>query len=428
MRSHTFILISLIAVLSCPASAAPINTLPSSSPNSGSPSESQYKRGIEAVARGDYVAADRAFAAALDIDAKYAPAYLGRAEVALQRNEHETALKYLLEASKIAPRDASVHASLGHFYAVRHDYSKAESELSEAMRLDARLTSARMDLADLYATALRQPDRAVELYRQTIAQSPDHAGAHYALGSLLAESGKSAEAEKMFIEAGRLDSANPLPPSALARLELKQNRPDRAAEWIDRALKVDPNFLFAKLLHVDLQFARRNASQALSELDALSRQNPKNVEVQFKYATALHQLGKLPEAFNGYRKVTDLAPNDALAWNNLAALSLDLGKNSGDAVRWAEKAVALAPNEAQFRDTLGWARWKSGQKDGAISDLEIAIKRAPNDPGTLYHLGVMYAESNRKAEAIDAFSRALKSDPQFFASADAKIRLQQLTK
>jgi tetratricopeptide (TPR) repeat protein len=285
-----------------------------------------------------------------------------------------------------------------------------------------------MDLADIYATALKKPDRAIELYRQTIAQSPDHAGAHYALGSLLAENGKSDEAEKMLTEAGRLDSANPLPPTALARLALQQNRLEPAAEWIGSALKIDPNFLAAKMLHVDLLFAQRNLSQAMSELDALSLQNPKNAEVQFKYASALHQSGKLAEALNVYRKVTDIAPNNALAWNNLAAISLDLGRNPTDAVKYAEKAVALAPDEPQFRDTLGWARWKNGQKDKALNDLEAASKRAPNDPGILYHVGVLYAESNRKAEAIDAFSRALKINPQFFASADAKARLQQLGK
>ena len=200
-----------IAATSPFAHAVPISVLPEAAPSSGGPAAArEYGRGLEALTRNDLDAADRAFAAAVAADRRFVPGVLGRAEVAGRRNEIDRAGELLAEAARLAPADAHVQASLGRYYAVQRDYAKAEAALTLAYRADPQLMAARMDLADLYATALRKPEQAIALYRETIELVPQHAGAHYALGVVLADR-DSDESARMLAKSG---GARPDEPSA----------------------------------------------------------------------------------------------------------------------------------------------------------------------------------------------------------------------
>jgi len=54
-----------------------------------------------------------------------------------------------------------------------------------------------------------------------------------------------------------------------------------------------------------------------------------------------------------YKKVIQIDPKQAIAYNNLAALNLDRKQDLGHAESWAKKAVELSPEVADFHDTLG---------------------------------------------------------------------------
>jgi Flp pilus assembly protein TadD len=97
-----------------------------------------------------------------------------------------------------------------------------------------------------------------------------------------------------------------------------------------------------------------------------------------------------------------------------------------EAVEWSRRATSLDPREPQFRDTLGWALRNNGDQRAALGELVAARDLDGNDSGIWYHLGVVYAELKQDREAIDALTRALRLDPDFFAAADAQQRLQAL--
>jgi len=107
---------------------------------------------------------------------------------------------------------------------------------------------------------------------------------------------------------------------------------------------------------------------------------------------AAHALGEawlaltdLPRAGAVYAELVRGDDRDARAHNNLANVLLRQ-ENHAAALKHAERARALAPNQPQVNDTLGWVLVRQGQVDKGLRYLREAALRAPDDPEIRAHL------------------------------------------
>lgn len=89
------------------------------------------------------------------------------------------------------------------------------------------------------------------------------------------------------------------------------------------------------------------------------------------------------------------APGEAEAMNNLAYRAIERGDLTPEAISFAERAAAAAPDNPSILDTLGLLRYKQGRLDddaggvGAITLFRQALRLEPENPSltTLDHLG-----------------------------------------
>ena len=112
---------------------------------------------------------------------------------------------------------------------------------------------------------------------------------------------------------------------------------------------------------------------------------------------AAHALGEIwialndmPRARAVYQQMLSLDAQDARAHNNLATVLLQSGDAS--ALMHAEKARALAPNQPQVNDTLGWVLVRQGQTEKGLRYLREAVLRAPEDAQIQAHLATALAQ------------------------------------
>jgi serine/threonine protein kinase/TolB-like protein len=122
-------------------------------------------------------------------------------------------------------------------------------------------------------------------------------------------------------------------------------------------------------------------------------------------------------AIDAFRKAIELDPGYAAAYAGLAMADRSVGTFSDvaamrEAVESADKAVALAPDEADghvvrgdLRYTLGWD-WP-----GAQADLEKALSYDPGDSSVQRKYGQLLAYRGRLPEAIAVLKHATESDP-----------------
>jgi tetratricopeptide (TPR) repeat protein len=95
---------------------------------------------------------------------------------------------------------------------------------------------------------------------------------------------------------------------------------------------------------------------------------------QLAAAHALFEArGKATEAQKAFETIAAADPQNAEAQNFLAQLALRRD-DADQALAHAEKAAALAPNDADIQDTLGDAYGRSAQKAGLFSQLGLAKK------------------------------------------------------
>ena len=79
-----------------------------------------------------------------------------------------------------------------------------------------------------------------------------------------------------------------------------------------------------------------------------------------------------------------------------------------------------------FLDTLGWVRFKMGQREEALRLMKHAVAKSPDVATLNYHLGVAFYQSGKTAEARTYLSKALKSDEVFHGRQEAAQILSQV--
>jgi putative PEP-CTERM system TPR-repeat lipoprotein len=93
-------------------------------------------------------------------------------------------------------------------------------------------------------------------------------------------------------------------------------------------------------------------------------------------------------ATNEYKNILSVDADDTRSLNNLASI-LILQNDFAEALDYAEKAVALSPNNPVFLDTLGVIQFKLGLVSESIETLELAYELKPES----INISLNYAEA-----------------------------------
>ena len=72
------------------------------------------------------------------------------------------------------------------------------------------------------------------------------------------------------------------------------------------------------------------------------------------------------------------------------------------------RAVAAEPNDAAYRDSLGWVLFRLGHLDEAWTELRKAVAAEKPEPEVLEHLADVLAAAKKPAEARETWTRRLK--------------------
>ncbi|HJQ98070.1 MAG TPA: tetratricopeptide repeat protein [Candidatus Polarisedimenticolaceae bacterium] len=146
------------------------------------------------------------------------------------------------------------------------------------------------------------------------------------------------------------------------------------------------------------------------------------VEVKLGLAWSHVLRGELDEAARYAREAVAISPGNAELRKNQKDIETALHfekagalVESGDlegAAREYGALVALAPDAPAARFNYGGVLRRLGRSDAAIEQLAAARDLVPNDQDVWVELGLSYAASGRRNEAIDALERAIALNPE----------------
>ena len=114
---------------------------------------------------------------------------------------------------------------------------------------------------------------------------------------------------------------------------------------------------------------------------------------------------RVDEAVEWLEQVLDEYPDDPGALNDLGYLWADENQHLGRAHKMIERAVSAEPENAAYRDSLGWVLYRRGQYEQAIAELSKAVELDP-DPVVLEHLGDAYSKTSQFDQAKATWERS----------------------
>lgn len=99
------------------------------------------------------------------------------------------------------------------------------------------------------------------------------------------------------------------------------------------------------------------------------------------------------------------------------------------AVDYYTRVLHVKPADAAVRTDMGTAFWFMGNSDRAIAEFEKALGYVPDNPNTLFNLGLVKWKGKMDAAgAITAWERLLKTDPTYEQKAQVEEMLATVKK
>jgi tetratricopeptide (TPR) repeat protein len=266
-----------------------------------------------------------------------------------------------------------------------------------------------------------RPEEAAKGLQKLVAQDPANIEAQVALGRILLRAGQTGqrdEAGAAFAKAAEVAGSKPGPVSALALVslasyELLRGPADKAVAHAEAAVKAEstPETL-AGLARAQVRAGKVAAGRETA--DRALQANASFAAAQAAKGEALLAQERFDEAVAAFRKSTELEAASVAAKIGLAAALVASGK-AGEAVDVARAATQADQKSAEAFAILGAAIGKAnpGAWSDAIAEAQNGAYIDPASPFVQYHVGQLFEQNNNYDQAVDAYKKALQTDPYY---------------
>ena len=378
------------------------------------------------------------------------------ATLAERDGKADEATRWLEQAAAAAPGSLGPAVNLiGQYLRV----GKPDRALSLVNQLQVTFPG-NPDLLDLLGKAHLangQMDAALATYKQLTTALPRSAQARMQVAALQMVAGNITGAESTLKEVLSIQPDFPAAQLALAEVYVRKGWHELATMVASRMQRNHPNASAGYQLEGDILMARqqpakalalyqraflftRNAeltikishalrqagqpAQAHARLAQWLREHPDDVRVQLFRASTLMGEQQHAQAAAQLEQVIAKHPRQVAALNNLALVYQRM--KDGRALKVAEQAHALAPDQAGVTDTLGWILVEQGDNARGLALLKDAHARAPQAHDIRYHLAVAMAKAGDTDGARKLLAVLVEEKTRFPEAASAKLLLSQL--
>jgi tetratricopeptide (TPR) repeat protein len=288
----------------------------------------------------------------------------------------------------IAPADEDEYAALGYLGggAVVSDDAAASDPDAEAALLEAHREAALLAGHKKYTAA-------IDRLRAIATSYPDRAVVHYQLGSLLARTGRLAEAQSAFRAAAALQPDNPYIPVAMAATAVRSARYADARDYVALAVALADHRdgrarAAAHEMAARVALARGDADAALMHAEATRKEDASRPLTHFVNGRLLYDEGRYDAALTAFEE---------------AAKILETGERPFEDLHW------------YLGDTLA----QLDRHQEAESHFREELRTFPRSIRTYASLAMLYRASNREQAVEDVIDELVDAaaTPEGYATA-----------
>ncbi|WP_254776052.1 tetratricopeptide repeat protein [Nitrosomonas sp. Nm34] len=288
------------------------------------------------------------------------------------------------------PFNADIALAVGLLSLELNDFDSAEANFKKALELGYEdANNLHFNLARIYEVTER-PDAALKAYQQV------SGGERYLPAQI-----------------------------RIAVLLLKKEGINRARQHLHQ-LTPENEQQRAQLVLAEAQLLREvNAHyEVFKLLDKSLEKIPDQPELLYDRALAADKIGKFDIVEKDLRRLIELKPDNAHAYNALGYSLAERGLRLPEALALIKKAVELSPEDPYIMDSLGWVYYRMGNFREGLNYLNLAFTTRP-DPEIAAHLGEVLWVKGAKEDAEKVWRSALEAHPDNEILLDTMKRLMQ---
>ncbi|MDB4839150.1 tetratricopeptide repeat protein [Amylibacter sp.] len=151
---------------------------------------------------------------------------------------------------------------------------------------------------------------------------------------------------------------------------------------------------------------------AIEQASALIKLYPEAIIVWNILGTSQNSLGKVLEASQTFKRLTELHPSHADGFNNLG-VTLQVQGNLDEAIEAYNKALSLKPDSAHAYYNMGNVLKEQGKLDKAIEAYNMTLLLNSNNPEAHNNMGIALKDLGKLDQAIEAHNKALSIKPDY---------------
>ncbi|HEX5364058.1 MAG TPA: tetratricopeptide repeat protein, partial [Gallionella sp.] len=339
-------------------------------------------------------------------EARWAVAYLahraGDDELALAEVQQARSLRpewevpVLLEAQLLLKKEPQQALDRMHRYLSSYpDAREIRLQYARALLEQKQYQSARTEFQRLAQESPDNPDMAFAIALISL-QLKDFKGAEEQLRQALGEGKKDQDRVQYYL--GQLSEAKEDVDGALEHYRAVVDGEYRYAaqlravyllnvrDGLDPAraylqqIRIDNNQQRVQLLLVETQLLReaKRFAEAYQVLQQGLEQLPNHPDLLYEAAMLADKIDKHDVSEKLLRKLIQLQPNHAHAYNGLGYSLLERNERVVEALGLVEKALKLAPDDAAIMDSVGWGYYRNGRLDDSVNMLRRAFASNPD--------------------------------------------------
>jgi tetratricopeptide (TPR) repeat protein len=332
-----------------------------------------FDTGVDAVARGDREAAQRAFEAALRADDRAYSALFNLGVLADRSGKTDEALEYYARALQMQPDYEAAAEAVAHIHLRRG----APREAVDFVRPLAERFQRNLDLQAILAHALiaaGELDQAEAAARAALRRDERFAPAMAALAAASLRRGRLELTDSILEQAAAIAPRN----AEVAFLQGKRHQQDgrvsQAIASYRRAVKLRPDYAEARMALGIQYMSAGNYEEALVEFVALAELVPELAAVHLNLGDAFRATRRFREAKRALDRALRLQDRLPEAHYNLGLLYMDAGADFPGMD--LQQALEQAVNEfSTYREQMGPRLSKDDPSAAYISDLQRQIER-----------------------------------------------------
>jgi len=219
--------------------------------------------------------------------------------------EYKEATPYLREVAEHDPKNLPVRLDLAHSCLWSKQFQCVMDTYREILALNAESAEADM-IAGEALDEMKDNEGSTKMFRAAAKANPKQPNVHFCLGYLLWSQKKYPEATSEFQSELANDPNHIQAMEFLADTELQMNQTDAARPLLEKVVKLSPAL---SLPHLDLGIVYSNADRkadAIRELSAAEKLDPKEVDVHWRLGRLYKQMGRKEDSMAEFEKASVL--------------------------------------------------------------------------------------------------------------------------